>query len=127
MFYVLELQLHFAICRQEVENKVVETEPENISLPADDTSAMKYVSLFFLYILFCMTNSDSVPRKLITRTIEQPEKLDWDEFGNDLYSIPDQLPVQSSYMILEAPPTNNADEDSKIKALIDTPALDWQQ
>ncbi|KAI5409766.1 E3 ubiquitin ligase PQT3-like isoform X2 [Lathyrus oleraceus] len=83
--------------QQEVENKVVETEPENISLPADDTSAMKY-----------------------------PEKLDWDEFGNDLYSIPDQLPVQSSYMILEAPPTNNADEDSKIKALIDTPALDWQ-
>ncbi|XP_058788328.1 E3 ubiquitin ligase PQT3-like isoform X2 [Vicia villosa] len=83
--------------RQEVENKVVETEPENISLPADETSAMKY-----------------------------PENLDWDEFGNDLYSIPDQLPVQSNNMILEAPPTINADEDSKIKALIDTPALDWQ-
>ncbi|KAL5077772.1 hypothetical protein RYX36_016756 [Vicia faba] len=83
--------------QQEVGNKVVKTEPENISLPADDTSAMKY-----------------------------PENLDWDEFGNDLYSIPDQLPVQSSNIILEAPPTNNADEDSKIKALIDTPALDWQ-
>ncbi|MCI02703.1 retinoblastoma-binding protein, partial [Trifolium medium] len=83
---------------QEVENKVVETEPENSSLPADDTS----------------------------RTFEQPDNLDWDEFGNDLYSIPDQLPVQSSNMIPEATPTNKADEDSKIKALIDTPALDWQ-
>ncbi|CAJ2639461.1 unnamed protein product [Trifolium pratense] len=83
--------------QQEVENKVVETEPENSSLPADDTSAMKY-----------------------------PENLDWDEFGNDLYSIPDQLPVQSSNMIPEATPTNKDDEDSKIKALIATPALDWQ-
>ncbi|XP_061337010.1 E3 ubiquitin ligase PQT3-like [Gastrolobium bilobum] len=83
---------------QKEENKVVETEPENSSLPADDTSAMKF-----------------------------PEDTDWDEFGNDLYTIPDQLPVQSSNLIPEAPPTNKADEDSKIKALIDTPALDWQR
>ncbi|XP_027335778.1 E3 ubiquitin ligase PQT3-like isoform X2 [Abrus precatorius] len=84
---------------QKVENKVVETEPENSSLPAEDTSAMKL-----------------------------PEDLDWDEFGNDLYSIPDQIPVQSSNIIPEAPPTTNkADEESKIKALIDTPALDWQR
>ncbi|KAJ1422413.1 Zinc finger, RING/FYVE/PHD-type [Sesbania bispinosa] len=83
---------------QKVENKVVETAPENSSLPADDTSAMKY-----------------------------PEDADWDEFGNDLYTIPDQLPVQSNDIIPEAPPTNKADEDSKIKALIDTPALDWQR
>ncbi|XP_027192926.1 E3 ubiquitin ligase PQT3-like isoform X2 [Cicer arietinum] len=59
--------------------------------------------------------------------MKYPEDSDWDEFGNDLYSIPDQLPVQSSNLIPEAPPpTNNVDEDSKIKALIDTPALDWQ-
>jgi len=30
-------------------------------------------------------------------------------------------------MIPDAPLTSKADEDSKIKALIDTPALDWQQ
>ncbi|XP_024640376.1 E3 ubiquitin ligase PQT3-like isoform X2 [Medicago truncatula] len=84
--------------KQEFENKVVETEPENSTLPADYTSSMQY-----------------------------PENLDWDEFGNDLYSIPDQLPVQSSTMIPDAPLTSKADEDSKIKALIDTPALDWQQ
>ncbi|PPR83974.1 hypothetical protein GOBAR_AA36739 [Gossypium barbadense] len=56
-----------------------------------------------------------------------PEDSEWDEFGNDLYSIPETLPVQSSNPLLDAPPTNKADEDSKIKALIDTPALDWQR
>ncbi|AET00990.1 E3 ubiquitin ligase PQT3-like [Medicago truncatula] len=83
--------------KQEVESKVVETEPENSTLPVDYTSSMQY-----------------------------PEKLDWHEFGNDVYSIPDQLPLQSSTMIPDAL-TNKADEDRKIKALIDTPALDWQQ
>ncbi|KAK2356256.1 RING-type E3 ubiquitin transferase [Trifolium repens] len=83
---------------QQVENKAVETNPANSNLAADDMSAMKY-----------------------------PEDSDWDEFGNDLYSIPDQLPVQSINIIPEAPPTSNFDEESKIKALIDTPALDWQQ
>lgn len=57
----------------------------------------------------------------------QPEDSDWDEFGNDLYTIPDQVPVQSSNIIPEAPPPNKADEDSKIKAFVDTPALDWQR
>ncbi|KAF7810115.1 E3 ubiquitin ligase PQT3-like isoform X1 [Senna tora] len=84
---------------QKVENNGVEIEPENSSLPAVDTSAMKY-----------------------------SEDSEWDEFGNELYAIPDVLPVQSSNLIPEAPPTTNkADEDSKIKALIDTPALDWQR
>ncbi|CAI8609575.1 unnamed protein product [Vicia faba] len=83
--------------QQNLENKVVETDHGNSSLAADDMSAMKY-----------------------------PEDSDWDEFGNDLYSIPDQLPVQSVNLIPEAPPTSKVDEESKLKALIDTPALDWQ-
>lgn len=57
----------------------------------------------------------------------QPEDSEWDEFGNDLYAIPEVLPVQSNNPVPEALPTNKADEDSKIKALIDTPALDWQR
>ncbi|XP_057415422.1 E3 ubiquitin ligase PQT3-like isoform X2 [Lotus japonicus] len=82
-----------------VENMVVETEPENSSLPAYNPTGMNY-----------------------------PEDSEWDEFGNDLYTIPDQLPVQTSNLTPEAPPpTNQADEESKIKALIDTPALDWQR
>lgn len=57
----------------------------------------------------------------------QPEDSEWDEFGNDLYAIPEVLPVKSNNLILEALPTNIADEESKLKALIDTPALDWQR
>lgn len=55
-----------------------------------------------------------------------PEDSEWDEFGNDLYAIPEALPVASN-QIQDAPPPSKADEDSKIKALIDTPALDWQR
>ncbi|XP_059657589.1 E3 ubiquitin ligase PARAQUAT TOLERANCE 3-like isoform X2 [Cornus florida] len=54
------------------------------------------------------------------------EDSEWDEFGNDLYAIPEAVPVQASNPIQDAPPPSKADEDSKIKALIDTPALDWQ-
>lgn len=81
-----------------VENKRDNTEPEKSGFPVTGASTMKY-----------------------------PEDSEWDEFGNDLYAIPEVLPVQSSNPIPEAPPTNKADEDSKIQALIDTPALDWQR
>ncbi|XP_060177067.1 E3 ubiquitin ligase PQT3-like isoform X2 [Lycium barbarum] len=54
------------------------------------------------------------------------DDLDWDEFGNDLYAIPEATPVPSSNQVQDAPPPSKADEESKIKALIDTPALDWQ-
>ncbi|EEF31732.1 E3 ubiquitin ligase PQT3-like isoform X2 [Ricinus communis] len=81
-----------------VENKVEETPLEKSSFSAPDSSAMKYT-----------------------------EDNEWDEFGNDLYAIPEVTPVQPSNVLPDAPPTNKADEDSKIKALIDTPALDWQR
>ncbi|CAL0313751.1 unnamed protein product [Lupinus luteus] len=85
---------------QKLENKTAETEPDNSSLPVTNTSAMGYT-----------------------------EDIYEDEFGNDLYPDPDAQPVQSSHFGLEAPLTNNADEDldSKIKAVVDTPALDWQR
>lgn len=55
-----------------------------------------------------------------------PEDSEWDEFGNDLYAIPEVLPVQSSNPVQDGPPPSKVDENSKIRALIDTPALDWQ-
>ncbi|KAL7182740.1 hypothetical protein ACSBR1_041430 [Camellia fascicularis] len=55
------------------------------------------------------------------------EDSEWDEFGNDLYAIPEVLLVQASNSIQDAPHSSKADEDSKIKAFIDTPALDWQR
>ncbi|KAG6473078.1 hypothetical protein ZIOFF_066985 [Zingiber officinale] len=53
------------------------------------------------------------------------EEYEWDEFGNDLYAIPEQNHSQISIPVVEVPTANNVDEESKIKALIDTPALDW--
>ncbi|KAK1430534.1 hypothetical protein QVD17_13346 [Tagetes erecta] len=52
---------------------------------------------------------------------------EYDEFGNDLYEIPEVVPVMSNNQIQDAPAPSKADEESKIQALIDTPALDWQQ
>ncbi|KVE11116.1 hypothetical protein Ccrd_024065, partial [Cynara cardunculus var. scolymus] len=52
---------------------------------------------------------------------------DYDEFGNDLYEIPEVVPIASCNQLQDAPAPGKADEDSKIQALIDTPALDWQQ
>ncbi|XP_073100202.1 E3 ubiquitin ligase PQT3-like [Elaeis guineensis] len=60
-------------------------------------------------------------------TMKYPEESEWDEFGNDLYAIPEVLPAQSSNPVVDVAPANKVDEDSKIKALIDTPALDWNR
>lgn len=57
----------------------------------------------------------------------QPEEYEWDEFGNDLYATPEVNPPQMSNSVLDVPPANKVDEDSKIKALIDTPAFDWNR
>ncbi|PKA47049.1 E3 ubiquitin-protein ligase COP1 [Apostasia shenzhenica] len=58
-------------------------------------------------------------------TMKFPEESEWDEFGNDLYSIPDIHPAQSSVQVVDVSPAYKIDEESKIKALVDTPALDW--
>ncbi|XP_010518720.1 PREDICTED: E3 ubiquitin-protein ligase RBBP6 [Tarenaya hassleriana] len=53
---------------------------------------------------------------------------EWDEFGNDLYSIPDAPVAQMNNPVPDLVPADEkVDEESKIKALIDTPALDWQR
>jgi hypothetical protein len=46
------LQLYFAFCRQQVENKAVETNPAITNLAADDMSAMKYVSFSSHFVFF---------------------------------------------------------------------------
>ncbi|KAK3005433.1 hypothetical protein RJ639_017111 [Escallonia herrerae] len=48
-----------------------------------------------------------------------PDDSEWDEFGNDLYAIPEVQPIQSTSLVQDAPPPSKADEDSKIKALIE--------
>ncbi|KAK6157956.1 hypothetical protein DH2020_005270 [Rehmannia glutinosa] len=60
-------------------------------------------------------------------SMKYAEDFEWDEFGNDLYAIPETLHVQSSVPVQDALPVSKEDEESKLKALIDTPALDWQR
>ncbi|XP_058221892.1 E3 ubiquitin ligase PQT3-like isoform X3 [Rhododendron vialii] len=75
-------------------------------------------------------NNDTLPAKSSflgadSSAMDNHEDPEWDEFGNDLYAIPEVLPVQASNPIQHAPPPGKDDEDSKIDALIRTPALDW--
>ncbi|KAG5540768.1 hypothetical protein RHGRI_020864 [Rhododendron griersonianum] len=75
-------------------------------------------------------NNDTLPAKSSflgadSSAMDNHEDPEWDEFGNDLYAIPEVLPVQASNPIQHAPPPGKDDEDSKINALIRTPSLDW--
>ncbi|XP_054810176.1 E3 ubiquitin ligase PARAQUAT TOLERANCE 3-like isoform X3 [Prosopis cineraria] len=56
------------------------------------------------------------------------EDSEWDDYGDELHAFPRELPIQSSNLIPEvSQTTNKADEDSKIKALINTPQLNWHR
>ncbi|CAF1736299.1 BnaC09g20200D [Brassica napus] len=53
---------------------------------------------------------------------------EFDEFGNDFYSIPAvQVAHHNNPCPVLAPTEEKVDEESKLQALIDTPALDWQR
>ncbi|KAG8088343.1 hypothetical protein GUJ93_ZPchr0010g7737 [Zizania palustris] len=59
-------------------------------------------------------------------SMKYPEESEWDdEFGNALY-VSDSVPSQPAGQAVDAS-ENKVDEDSKIKALIDTSALDYSQ
>ncbi|XP_042463219.1 E3 ubiquitin ligase PQT3-like isoform X1 [Zingiber officinale] len=94
-----------SIVTERVELNVVESKVEELPPPASllvgDSSINKYIGVL------------------------QPEEYEWDEFGNDLYAIPETNHSQTSNFVVNVPPGNKVDEESKIKALIDTPALDW--
>ncbi|XP_010440013.1 PREDICTED: E3 ubiquitin-protein ligase RBBP6-like isoform X2 [Camelina sativa] len=69
-------------------------------------------------------NVQADTNNIVTADITAAED-EFDEFGTDLYSIPDAPSIHSSHD--PAPADDKVDEETKIKALIDTPALDWQQ
>ena len=56
----------------------------------------------------------------------QPDDSEWDEFGNDLYSLP-EVPQTIQTTLSQPVFTNKVDEDNKIKALVDSTALEWHQ
>lgn len=41
--------------------------------------------------------------------------------------MPETTPVPSSIPVQDANPVSKEDEESKIRALIETPSLDWQR
>nr|XP_009396010.1 PREDICTED: uncharacterized protein LOC103981128 isoform X1 [Musa acuminata subsp. malaccensis] len=92
----------------------VEGLPPSSSMLVDDSSTITYVSL---------TTSECH----CTCGSMRPQEYEWDEFGNDLYVIPEVNAPQTSNPVIDVSPANKVDEDSKIKALIDTPALDWNR
>ncbi|KAK3153776.1 hypothetical protein QOZ80_2BG0180990 [Eleusine coracana subsp. coracana] len=60
-------------------------------------------------------------------SMKYPDESEWDdEFGNDLY-VSDSVPSQPASLAVDVDSENKVDEDSKIKALIDTAALDYSQ
>ncbi|EMS48185.1 Protein MPE1 [Triticum urartu] len=60
-------------------------------------------------------------------SMKYPEESEWDdEFGNSLY-VSDSVPSQPASQAIDASSENQIDEDSKIKALIDTAAVDYSQ
>ena len=56
----------------------------------------------------------------------QPNDSEWDEFGNDLYSLP-EVPQAIQTTNSQSVFTNKANKDSNIKALVDSTALEWHQ
>ncbi|CAH2046055.1 unnamed protein product [Thlaspi arvense] len=96
--YFLRPLIPICLVKPRMESKVENVQPEISNVPVADPSAGKY-----------------------------PED-EWDEFGNDLYSIPDaQVAQDNNPCPVLAPADEKVDEESKIQALIHTPALDWQR
>ncbi|KAJ3673583.1 hypothetical protein LUZ60_005575 [Juncus effusus] len=55
------------------------------------------------------------------------EESEWDEFGNDPYASIQEGQQSQSFNpnVTDASNVNKIDEESKIRALVETPALDW--
>eukprot|EP01018_Ginkgo_biloba_P034838 Gb_41215 [translate_table: standard] len=57
--------------------------------------------------------------------IKSPDDSEWDEFGNDLYSLPEEFQVQKIHT--QQALINKVDEDNKIRAFVDSSASEWQR
>ncbi|CAN6288143.1 unnamed protein product [Urochloa humidicola] len=89
--------------------KPIVTEPEESKVADDVVEVVPTASVFL---------GDS--------SMKYPEESEWDdEFGNELY-VSDSVLSQPASQAVDAS-ENKVDEDSKIKALIDTSALDYSQ
>ncbi|CAL4916852.1 unnamed protein product [Urochloa decumbens] len=89
--------------------KPIVTEPEESKVAEDVVDVAPTASVF-----------------LADSSMKYPEESEWDdEFGNELY-VSDSVLSQPASQAVDAS-ENKVDEDSKIKALIDTSGLDYSQ
>ncbi|KAF3326715.1 E3 ubiquitin-protein ligase RBBP6 [Carex littledalei] len=58
-------------------------------------------------------------------TTINPEESEWDEFGNDPYAIVAEGQLAQSFNPANVSSSDKLDEDSKLRALLETPSLDW--
>ena len=113
-----------------VEDKAEELPSESNMFVGGSSATMKYVSfrnLILDRISIIACDISVTEWVVIVNQILQPEESEWDEFGNDLYAIPEMVPTQPSNPVVEVSPASKIDEENKIKALIETPALDWSR
>jgi E3 ubiquitin-protein ligase RBBP6 len=54
-----------------------------------------------------------------------PEESEWDEFGNDPYAIVPEGQLAQSFNPANVSSSDKLDEDSKLRALLETPSIDW--
>lgn len=104
-------------CRPVAENKSEDVKATK--------SVSEYVSMPGLMLLLLFINFQHAIQLIYFLRLK-PDELEWDEFGNDLYAMPKVAVAHSSNPVQCDPLPAKADKDSKIKALYDTPALDWQ-
>ncbi|KAF9622300.1 hypothetical protein IFM89_031103 [Coptis chinensis] len=77
-----------------------------------------------------VANNQIVVTKVIEKTIVEcqqpslPEVVEGDDFGDDVYTVPEVVAVPCNYVVTLA--LEKADEDRKIKAMIESSTLEWQ-
>jgi hypothetical protein len=84
-----------------VENKMVNAEQEKSSLPVTIASTMKYVSLAFVIVLWIRSSYGNLTfasdvmhsSNSVFHLTLQPEDSEWNDFGNDVFAIPEVPPV----------------------------------
>ncbi|KAF9625600.1 hypothetical protein IFM89_024373 [Coptis chinensis] len=79
-----------------------------------------------------VANNQLVVPKVVEKTIVEcqqpslPQVAEGDDFGDDVYTVPEVVAVPCSYVVQDTLALEKADEDRKIKAMIESSALEWQ-
>ncbi|KAF9622306.1 hypothetical protein IFM89_031109 [Coptis chinensis] len=79
-----------------------------------------------------VANNQLVVPKVVEKTIVEcqqpslPQVSEGDDFGDDVYTVPEVVAVRCNYVVQDTLALEKADKDRKIKAMIESSALEWQ-